>query len=176
MHVSTTSTSSTTVPAGECVDDGECFHVGIDCYCSFNTCHCAASQAEIEIELVSDVPVGALQLEIGYGSLVDDSFMGSGPSVDCRSLVAPFGAFHAFNDHEDLRIVSAAFISLTGIGGTGPLGLMRCVLQVGGDLPRAEDFSIVVADASGLDLAPLVPPPLVRVSRIELDGGSFPLR
>lgn len=126
----------------------------------------------MEVELVSDVPVGALQLEIGYAGLVDDSFVGSGPSVDCRSLVAQFGVFDAFNDHEDLRIVSAAFISLTGIGGGGPLELMRCALHVGGNLPTAEDFSIVVTDASDLDLAPLVPPPLVRISRIELTGGG----
>jgi hypothetical protein len=171
----TTSTSSTTVPAGECVDDSDCFHSGIDCYCSFNTCHCAASRAEMELELVSDVPVGALQLEIGYAGL-DDYFVGAGALVECDSLVAQFGAFHAFNDHEGLEVVSAAFISLTGIGGTGALGLMRCALHVGGDLPTAGDFAIVVTDASDVDLAPLDPPPLVEISRIELSGGGFPLR
>jgi hypothetical protein len=171
----TSSTSSTTVPGGECVGDDECFDFGIDCYCSFSTCHCSASQAELDLELVSDVPIGALQLEIGYES-IGDSFVGSGGAVECVSLVTQSGTFSAFNDHEDLRRVSAAFINLTGIGGVGPLALMRCLLQVGGVLPTASDFTIVVTDASEIDLSPVDPPPVVRVSRIELAGGGFPLR
>jgi len=115
-----------------------------------------------------------LQLEIGYQS-IGDSFVGSGSAVECVSLVAS-GTFAAFYDHDESRVVSAAFINLAGIGGDGALGLMRCGLAVGGVLPTASDFTIVVTDVSDVDLVPVDPPPLVRVSRIEITGGGFPLR
>ena len=171
----TISTSTTTIPTGACLDDSDCVDAGVDCFCEFSTCHCAASQADVELELVSNVAIGALQLELGYQS-VDGSFVGSGATVECESLVIQFGVFAAFNDDEVSRVVNAAFVSLTGIGGNGSLGLMRCVLRVAGELPTAGDFAIVVTDASDVNLAPVEPLPLVRVSRIELSGGGFPLR
>jgi hypothetical protein len=66
----------------------------------------------------------------------------------------------------------ARCLSLTGIGGSGALPLMDCILLARGELPVPSDFTVTVTDAADVNVVPIVPLPEVRISRIAAEGGD----
>jgi hypothetical protein len=157
----TVTTTSTTY--GECSGDNECSDAGVDCFCEFATCHCAYGLVTITLVVDSDVPLGALQITIGYAG-IDEDFLGTGDQVECEDLTS---SLSSFNDDETARVVTAGFVSIGGFGGNGPLPLLECRLQESGEPPEAADFNITVVDAADVSVTPVNPLPIVRVSRID---------
>jgi hypothetical protein len=167
LPTSSTSMTTSTLAIDQCFSDGDCFDFGIDCSCESYICHCTGQiTAEIEFELLSDVPVGALQLQIDYAA-ADDVFRGTDDLVKCQSFT---DAIASFNDDENARIVTAGFISLTGIGGSGAQRFMRCTVEVIGEPPVVEEYTITVTDAADVNVVPITPLPVVRISGIDVAG------
>ena len=156
-------TTTTTLP-GDCVYDFDCDDVGVGCYCSFNVCHCSLDfrLVDVDFELLSPVPFGALQVAIAYAA-PGVEFQGNDDQVRCTSLVE---ALSSFNDDAEADVLSAGFISLLGVGGATPVPLMSCVLVVRSDFePTVGHFTVGVIDASDVNVVPIIPPPTVTVAR-----------
>jgi hypothetical protein len=166
---STTSTTSTTLPAcedlecppGELCVRGECVPSG---------------RYELEFSLTDAVEIGALQVEVAY-DCASGSVVGEDELTEC--LPEPtLNAFASFNDrtpddgsctpvgeqHESFDQLGVAFVSAPGV--TGPTRLFTCTFQSRGPSPAPQDFAVRVIDASTPALVPISPSPTVVVSEV----------
>jgi hypothetical protein len=111
--------------------------------------------------------IGALQVQIHYLAS-GGSFTGAGADVACELLAQGVNdpgewdddsvAFSTFNDDEHEGILNAAMVSLAGF--SGPMDLFRCAFEMPEDR-GGMGFTIETVDASDVDLAPIIPLPLL---------------
>ncbi|HEY2776065.1 MAG TPA: hypothetical protein VGK20_18635 [Candidatus Binatia bacterium] len=114
----------------------------------------ATAGRTIGIELTSPAPVGALQVDITYTG--SGRFIGDADAVACESKVD--GALSTFNHIAADKRLRAAFVKVQGFA--GPVRISECKFDGN---PKAEDFTVQVMDSSSPELAPLDPPPSVKV-------------
>jgi cysteine-rich repeat protein len=124
----------------------------------------SARTCEVALRLDSQVTLGALQLEIGYqaapGSWLPGP-LGVACATDAPNTLAPFV------DDPATRVVTASFVSLTGI--VGPRKLAHCSFVESGGTVEAQDFTIKVVDATTPDMQ-LPPKPLITVLLPDCSG------
>ena len=108
-----------------------------------------ARTCEVALRLDDQVTLGALQLEIGYGA-APGTWEPTAKGIDCvadaPNTLAPFV------DDPAIRTVTASFLSLSGI--FGPRKLAHCYFVESGGTVTAQDFTIVVKDATTVDANP----------------------
>ena len=108
----------------------------------------------VGFELVEPAPVGALQYDVQYAG--EGRFVGDADAVACTTKIE--GALSSYNHIVDQKMLRAAFVSVKGFG--GPVRVSECQFQ---GAVKLEDFTVTVRDSASPDLAPIDPPPTVKV-------------
>jgi cysteine-rich repeat protein len=128
---------------------------------------CSIGTGNLVFWIASTVEIGALQFEIDY-SATGGEFVGAAGAVKCETLapnvdddgeVDPDSmGFASFNDIEEIGQLNVAMVSIPGF--SGPMDLFRCAFV----LPEEREgirLAIRPVDASDVDLAPIVPFPML---------------
>ena len=110
-------------------------------------------------------PLAAIQFDVDYAQ-ADGAFRGEKQTTDCSfALPTSNGAFAAFNNKLDFRVLTGAAILLDQF--EAPYGLAHCRFDYVNDPPTNHDFNITVVDASDDFLLPITPAPRIVVSAIQ---------
>lgn len=109
----------------------------------------AEAVCSVVLEATTDVTLGALQVEIDYGS-ADGDFSGIGTAVDCTDLSG--GDAISANDDDAGAILRIGWIALNGID--APTQLVRCSFTAFSE-PSLSDFQVEIVDASDTGFAPI---------------------
>jgi len=108
----------------------------------------------VGFDLVSASPVGALQYDVEY--VGEGRFIGDADAVSCETKIE--GALSSYNHIVGEKKLRAAFVSVKGFD--GGVRISDCQFQ---GTVKAEDFKVTVRDSSSPDLAPVDPPPTIKV-------------
>lgn len=108
----------------------------------------------VGFELQAPATVGALQFDVQYAG--EGRFVGDNDAVACETKIE--GALSSYNHIVTDKNLRAAFIAVKGF--SGPIVVSECKFE---GTAKAEDFTVVVKDASTPDLAEITPTPAVKV-------------
>jgi hypothetical protein len=116
---------------------------------------------DIEFEVQSSAPIGALEFEIAYDA-DDGEFDGASGKVDCTASGVDSSAF---NHRAEQHRILGAVVSVDGIPATAAIATCRFDYETSGS-PRNSDFDLAVTRAVSPVGVAIFPMPTLRVSEV----------